>query len=80
MDETSLHFFSACAVTLHIWKELKTWLSPERRSPPLTPQNAIPSKAEDESYKTDGIKLINHILLTFKHSLYNHRDASTPPN
>ena len=35
---------------------------------------------EDESYERDDIKLINHTLLTFKHSLYNRRDASTPPN
>ena len=30
--------------------------------------------------ETDDIKLINHILLTFKHSLYNCRDALTLPN
>ena len=48
--------------------------------PPLTPQNAILGIAEDESYETDDIKLINNNLLTFKHSLYNRRDAPTPPN
>ena len=42
--------------------------------------NAIPGIVEDESLETDDIKLINHILLTFKQSLYNCRDAPTPPN
>ena len=41
----------------------------EIRLTPLTPQNAILGIAEDESFETDDIKLINHILLTFKHSL-----------
>ena len=63
--------------TLHIWEEL---LSPEIRLPSLTLQNAILGIAEDESYKTEDIKLINHILLTSKHSLYNRRDAPIPPN
>ena len=35
---------------------------------------------EDESQETDDIQLINHVLLTFKHSLYNCRDALTLPN
>ena len=48
--------------------------------PPLTPQNAILGLAEDESYETDDNKLINHILLTFNHSLYICRDAPTPPS
>ena len=73
-------FFSACPVTLKIWEELKKWLRPEIRLPPLTPQNAILGIVEDESQETDDIKLINHILLTFKHSLYNCRDALTLPN
>ena len=34
---------------------------------------------EDESHETDDIKLINHILLTFKQSLYARKDAPTPP-
>ena len=68
MDETSFHFFSACPVTLYIWEELKKWLSSEIRLPPLTPQNAILGIVEDESYEADDIKLINHVLLTFKHS------------
>ena len=80
VDETPFHFFSACPVTLKIWEELKKWLSPEIRLPPLTPQNAIQGIVEDESHETDDIKLINHILLTFKHSLYNCRDALTLPN
>ena len=80
VDETPFHFSSACPVTLHIWEELKKWLSPEIRLLPLTPQNAILGMVEDESHETDDIKLINHILLTFKQSLYNHRDAPTPPN
>ena len=67
VDETSFHFFSACPVTLRIWEELKKWLSPEIRLPPLTPQNAILGIVEDESYETDDIKLIC-------------RDAPTPPN
>ena len=37
VDKTSFHFFSACPVTLHIWEELKKWLSPEIRLPPLIP-------------------------------------------
>ena len=48
--------------------------------PPLTPQNAILGKVKDEVHETDDIKLINHILLTFKQLLYNCRDALTPPN
>ena len=78
--ETAFQFFIACPVTLHIWKELKKWLSLETRLPPLTPQNAILGIVEHESYEADDIKLINHILLTFKHSPYNRRDAPTPPN
>ena len=52
----------------------------EIRLPPLTPQNAVLGIVEDESQETDDIQLINHILLTFKHSLYNCRDALTLPN
>ena len=48
--------------------------------PSLTPQNAILGIVEDKSYVRDDIKLINHILLTFKDSLYNRRDTPTPPN
>ena len=48
VDETSFHFFSACPVTLHIWEELKKWLSPKIQLPPLTPQNAILGIVEDE--------------------------------
>ena len=80
VDETSFRFFSACPLTLHIWEELRKWLSPEIRFPPLTSLNAILGIVEDESYETDDIKLIHHILLTFKHSLFNRRDAPTPPN
>ena len=67
VNETSFHVFSACPVTLHIWEELKKWLSSEIRLPPLTPQNAILGIVEDESYETDDIKLTNHILVTCKH-------------
>ena len=52
-------------------------VSPEIRLPSLTPQNAILGMVEDESYKRDDIKLINHILPTFKDSLYNCRDTLT---
>ena len=45
-----------------------------------TERHPILSIVEDESYETADIKLINHILLIFKHSLYNCRDALTPPN
>ena len=55
-------------------------IKPEIRLPPLTPQNAILGMVEDESHETDDIKLISHILLTFKQSLYSRRDALTPPN
>ena len=44
---------------------------------PLTPQNAIIGIVEDESYETNNIKLIDHILLTFKHSLFYRRDPPT---
>ena len=65
---------------MHIWEELKKWLNPEIRLPPLTPQNAILGIVEDESHETDDIKLLNHILLTFNQSLHiNHRDTPTPP-
>ena len=80
MGLLTIHFFSASPVTLHIWEELKKWLSPEIRLPPLTPKNAILGIVEDESYETDDIKSINLILLTFRHSLYNRRDATIPPN
>ena len=46
----------------------------------LTPQNAILGIVEDESYETNDIKLINYILMTFKHSLYNRREIPTPLN
>ena len=77
VDETFFHFFSACPATVHIWEEPKKWLSPKTQLPPLTPQNGI---VEDEPYETDDIKLINHILLPFKHLLYNRRDVPTLPD
>ena len=79
VDENPFHFFSACPVTLQIWEELKKGLSPEIQLHPLTPLNAVLGIVEDESHETDDIKLINHILLTFKQSLYNRRDALTLP-
>ena len=78
-QETSIHMFSECSISVSIWNKLERWLSPELKLPQLTPQSAILGFL-DSDLDIHDLKLINHILLIFKQAIYNLRKKSTPPN
>ena len=64
-------FFSQCSVTLELWKKLlRSWLSPSLVLPDLTLENALLGYMPIISDNGTTAKLVNHILLIFKRSLY----------
>ena len=40
-DETSIHFFSECNITLNLWQKIKNWLKPSLALPELNLKNAL---------------------------------------
>ena len=80
VDESPIHFFSQCSVTVELWKKLQGWLTPSFVIPDLTSENALSGYMPIISDNGTTTKLINHILLIFKRSLYEMRSRKVAPS
>ena len=78
-DETSIHFFSECNITLNLWQKIKNWLKPSLALPELNLKNALLVYIPESSENTHITLLINHILLIFKRSLFEMKSHNKPP-
>ena len=69
-NETLVHFFCECSITVNLWDELKEFFSPIFDLGPLTPLSALFGFFIDN----DKYHIIrNHILLLFKSCIYKNR-------
>ena len=80
VEESPIHFFSQCSVTVELWKELQRWLTLSFVLPNLTLENALLSYMTIISDNGTTAKLVNHILLIFKRSLYEMRSRKVAPS
>ena len=69
-NETPIHFFCECRVTIDLWKELTLFFTPSVNLDPLTPKSAMFGFLEDND---DTFLIKNHILLLFKLCVYKNR-------
>ena len=74
VNETPIHFFCECHVTVDLWNKLTLFFAPYINLDPLTPKSAILGFLEDNE---DTFLLKNHILLIFKLCIYKNR-TDTP--
>ena len=74
VNETPIHFFCECRVTVDLWNELTLFFAPSINLDPLTPKSAMLGSLEDND---DTFLLKNHILLLFKLCVYKYR-TDTP--
>ena len=81
--ESLMHFFCECHVTGKLWKDLQRFFAVSLELPELNLKNAlfgyVPVTASNSSNKQVD-KLINHIILIFKISLYEMRSSRTSPS
>ena len=82
-DEESLtHFFCECHVTRKLWKDLQKFFAASLRLPELNLESAlfgyVPVTTSNSNKQVD--RLINHIILIFKRSLYEMRSSRTSPS
>ena len=82
-DEESLtYFFCECHVARKLWKDLQKFFAASLRLPELNLENAlfgyVPVTTSNSNNKQVD-KLINHIILIFKRSLYEMRSSRTSP-
>jgi hypothetical protein len=70
-DETPIHLFSECYISVRIWKELQRYFNKSLEIPDLTPQSAFLGFF---NLTKDRI-IINHLLLIFKITLYQGRSS-----
>ena len=69
-NETPIHFFCECSVTVTLWDELKVFFSPVLNLDSLTPLSAL----FGFFVENDRFHLLrNHILLLFKYCVYINR-------
>ena len=80
IDETSIHFFSECNITLDLRQKVKNWLKPALALPELDLKNAQLVYIPESSKNTHITLLINHILLIFKRSLFEMKSSDKPPS
>ena len=74
VNETHIHFFCECHVTVDLWNELTLFFAPSINLDPLTPKSAMFGFLEEND---DTFLLKNHILLLFKLCFYQNR-SDTP--
>ena len=74
VNETPIHFFCECRVTVDLWNELTSFFAPSIMLDPLTPKSAMLGFLEENN---DTFLLKNHILLLFKSCVYKNR-TDTP--
>ena len=80
VDESPIHFFSQCSVTVELWMKLQRWLTPSLVLPDLTLENALLGYMPIISHNGTTAKLVNHILLIFKRNLYEMRSRNVAPS
>ena len=80
VDESPIHFSGQCSVTEELWKKLQRWLTPSFVLPDLTLENALLGYMPIISDNGTTAKLVNHILLIFKRSLYEMRSRKVAPS
>ena len=78
IDETTIHFFSECNITLDLWQKVKNWLKPSLALPELALKNALLVYILEASENTHITLLINHIILIFKRSLFEMKTRNKP--
>ena len=69
-EKTTIHIFYGCVHVQNIWNELRAYLIQDLVIPDLSPQSAIFGYVEIQQ----DFKIINHLLLIFKLSVYKSRD------
>ena len=80
VDKSPIHFFGQCSVTVELWKKLQKWLTPSFVLPDLTLENALLGYMPIISDNRTTAKLVNHVLLIFKRSLYELRSRKVAPS
>ena len=80
-NETPIHLFCNCKVTLDYWNNLQAWLTPILNLPDLTPESALLGKLDFDTTGTNTRSvLVSHIILIFKKSLYEMKFRNSPPS
>ena len=79
VDESPIHFFGQCSVTVELWKKLQRWLTRPFVLPDLTLENALLGHMPIILDNGTTAKLVNHILFIFKRSLYEMRSRKVSP-
>ena len=83
-DEESLtHFFCECHVSRKLWKDLQRLFAASLELPELNLNNALSGYVPVTTSNSNNIqvdKLINHIILIFKRSLYEMRSSRILPS
>ena len=71
-NETIIHLFSTCRVTLTLWEQLRSWIS---GTGILLPESMDPQTIILGAWnaKTPDFVIINHIILLFKRHIYPKR-------
>ena len=73
-DETPQHTFYECTYGQNVWHQLRLYLSEKVALAVLNPESAIFDFADvlDHNYL-----IVNHLLLIFKHNIYNSKVNNT---
>ena len=80
-NETPIHLFCRCKVTLDYWSNLQAWLKSILNLPDLTPESALLGKLDCDTTGTNTRSILaSHIILIFKKSLYEMRFRNSPPS
>ena len=66
VDESQIHFFCQCSVTVELWKKLQRWLTSSIVLPDLTLENALLGYMPIISDNGTTAKMVNHILLILR--------------
>ena len=76
-DETIIHLFTSCRVTLTLWEQLRSWISGTgiRLPESMDPQTIILGAW---NAKTPDFVIINHIILLFKRYIYLSKETGKP--
>ena len=80
IDETTIHFFSECNVTIDLWQKVRNWLKPSLALPELDLKNALLVYIPESRENTHITLLINRIILIFKRSLFEMENRNKPPS
>ena len=73
VNETVVHLFCECRITVQIWTEVKLWLSNRISIPNLCARLVLVGKFIIEN---EHDMLLNHLLLLFKSFIYSNRSKN----